>query len=592
MSRFLPTEVNRYFRTIFSLDLRSLALFRVTLGCVILMDLYQRSLTLSQNYTDSGNLPREVLRSYFVFSPLHTLTGSTAGEAFLFILQALLAILLIIGYRTRLVTLLSFLFHISLVQRNLPIVEKQNMVPGVLLLWSLFLPLNAYWSVDRALDRFEKKIPDSIASVATAGYLMQTLVMYLTTALYKWRFAPWKDGQALWMTLHVDTYVQPIGQWLLQFPMLLKGLSYGSLFVEGVVPFFLLVAWNIDFFRMFFFEALLFLHISIWLTLFIGVFQPASVVAIIAFLPSSFWEHLSRQFYWPLGGAKLYFDADCGFCRKSVLLFQTFLGLPKSMIMTAQEKGGEILRTMKENNSWVFEDENGKLYAKYDVFLELLTRSPIFKWSVRIFSSAPLRWIGGKVYGRVSGNRSFHSKMIRWLSYRPLSIDLSLRSKIAAAFMSLLILFTNLINFWGLSFPWGPRVTQAFHIFYLNQRWAMFSNLQVVPAGWFNFIGTLADGTLIDLRSGGPATWEKPVRSTDLFPNTQSRAYWNNLTNRAYRDLQPVAGEYLCRKWNQTEHHTPPLRHVTVYYIDLLFDKNYRTSFAPPVAIVNQPCRI
>ena len=48
-------------REIFSLDARSLALFRVVLGLELLYDLAIRAHSLKAFYTDSGLMPRSVL---------------------------------------------------------------------------------------------------------------------------------------------------------------------------------------------------------------------------------------------------------------------------------------------------------------------------------------------------------------------------------------------------------------------------------------------------------------------------------------------------------------------------------------------------
>ncbi|MFT4730328.1 MAG: hypothetical protein ACI9UN_004852 [Granulosicoccus sp.] len=48
---------------IFSLDFRSIALFRVLLGAFLLCDLLLRSVDLSDFYTDAGVLPRHRLLS-------------------------------------------------------------------------------------------------------------------------------------------------------------------------------------------------------------------------------------------------------------------------------------------------------------------------------------------------------------------------------------------------------------------------------------------------------------------------------------------------------------------------------------------------
>jgi len=65
-------------RELFQIDLRSLALFRMGLACVILADLIKRCLSLGAHYTDHGVLPRQAILQHvkgFHFSPFHMLGG-------------------------------------------------------------------------------------------------------------------------------------------------------------------------------------------------------------------------------------------------------------------------------------------------------------------------------------------------------------------------------------------------------------------------------------------------------------------------------------------------------------------------------------
>ena len=69
----------------FALDLRTLALFRICFGSVLIADLVIRAFTLTEHYTDLGILHRydaeQALRDT-AFS-LHLLGGSAAFQAFL-----------------------------------------------------------------------------------------------------------------------------------------------------------------------------------------------------------------------------------------------------------------------------------------------------------------------------------------------------------------------------------------------------------------------------------------------------------------------------------------------------------------------------
>ena len=52
-------------KRLFSIDLRSLAAFRMALGVLLLADLVMRAQDLSAHYTDWGVLPRDILSAHF-----------------------------------------------------------------------------------------------------------------------------------------------------------------------------------------------------------------------------------------------------------------------------------------------------------------------------------------------------------------------------------------------------------------------------------------------------------------------------------------------------------------------------------------------
>jgi hypothetical protein len=129
---------------LFALDLRSLALFRVGLGLILVADVVRRWRLVEPFYSDVGVIPRvvdlDVLHAQNFWS-LHLATGSIWGESLLFAAALLFALALLIGWRTRLATLGSWLLLISLHNRNTFIINAGDALLRQLLFWSLFLPL-------------------------------------------------------------------------------------------------------------------------------------------------------------------------------------------------------------------------------------------------------------------------------------------------------------------------------------------------------------------------------------------------------------------------------------------------------------------
>src|SRR3990167_3086911 len=98
------------FTQLFSLDLRALAALRVGLAFLILTDLLNRVRYLTAHYTDQGVFPGAATDQFYqnpFFFSFHSLNGSWEFQAFLFLLAGVFACMLLVGFHTRLATVLS-----------------------------------------------------------------------------------------------------------------------------------------------------------------------------------------------------------------------------------------------------------------------------------------------------------------------------------------------------------------------------------------------------------------------------------------------------------------------------------------------------
>lgn len=95
----------------------------------------------------------------------------------------------------------------------------------------------------------------------------------------------------------------------------------------------------------------------------------------------------------------------------------------------------------------------------------------------------------------------------------------------------------------------------------LNQTWSMFAPRPFTVGGWYNFRGTLPDGTKINLlHPDRPPQDEPPPRVTDDYPSTAWRI--SLVYMLAIHDCDTHArsvGEFLCRRWNASQ---PPDRQL------------------------------
>ena len=172
-------------REIFGIDLRTLALFRVGLAAMILIDLASRMRDFRAFHTDFGVFPRHVaIDNLHAWAwSFHLIGGSAWFIGLLFAIAAIFALMLLVGYRTRLAAIASWALLLSLQNRNTMILTGEDVLLIALAFWAMFLPLGARFSVDAALDPAPEKTGNAYFSVATFALLIQGMSMYFFSAL-------------------------------------------------------------------------------------------------------------------------------------------------------------------------------------------------------------------------------------------------------------------------------------------------------------------------------------------------------------------------------------------------------------------------
>ena len=157
---------------VFAVDLRSLALLRIGLAISVLADLAMRAGDLVRMYTDRGVLPGDLLvelEGRAVYLSLHYWAGaSPLTQALLFAVTAASAVALLLGWRTRAMVAICW-YLVSSVQVRLPLAYfGGDSVLRLLLFWSVFLPIGARFSLDKAHGRVAPR-PDRLVSRRERG---------------------------------------------------------------------------------------------------------------------------------------------------------------------------------------------------------------------------------------------------------------------------------------------------------------------------------------------------------------------------------------------------------------------------------------
>ena len=130
------------------IDLRSLGLFRIALGFIVLIDLVIRATSIEAHYTDAGVVPRALVFEYGEqpwFLSFHMLSGGLPLQIILFLFTGVGALALLTGYRSRIACFLSWALMLSLHVRNPFVNNLGDWILIDLLFWGMFLPI--VWGV-------------------------------------------------------------------------------------------------------------------------------------------------------------------------------------------------------------------------------------------------------------------------------------------------------------------------------------------------------------------------------------------------------------------------------------------------------------
>jgi len=375
---------HNWFSNYLGLDLRSLAVYRMGMALLLLADLILRSRDLFAHYTDWGILPRDVN----VYRPsllmLHQLSGSAWFEAMMFIIAGIFALLLLVGYWTRAVTVVSWLLLASLQARNPLTNDGAQDFMRLLMFWNMFLPLGARYSIDAALNLSLSQRTKRVVSVATFALMIQVLAVYWIS--FKFKTSPeWRtEGSAVYYALSLDMLTTALGQWLRQFPVFLRGLTFFVVGLEALCPLVFFFPWRTSIARLVLIVLMWGMHAGFIFCMWIEIFPWLCIVAWSAFLPSLVWDWLGQKLRTPRRtGLALYYDGDSGWSRRAALWARTFLILPRMRIRRLAVD--PALATLAEKcSSWVLTDAQGNRYGGRLALKEMLRRSPV-AW--------PLGWL-------------------------------------------------------------------------------------------------------------------------------------------------------------------------------------------------------
>jgi hypothetical protein len=261
----------------FAADERALALFRIGLALVVILDVLDRIDNLDI-YGPTGPTTPTTLG----WAPsLHLLGHSEEFTAMHFGLTAVAAMALLVGFHTRKAAALCIVLVLS-TQLRLPLVSfGGDPLMVVLLIFAVLVPTGAHWSMDGGYRR----LPNRFASPATAALVFQPVALHLGSVLFKVQDAGWREGRVLGPLLTDHLHATLWGEWLAAtVPEILPTMSMLALAIEAIAPLLLLFPHRAT--RSVGIVAIIALQVSMALFMDAGLFQLLAVVSVLPLLPS------------------------------------------------------------------------------------------------------------------------------------------------------------------------------------------------------------------------------------------------------------------------------------------------------------------
>ena len=285
--------MKQLFKNAFSLDLRALSLLRMGVGATLLVDLLYRLVNLTNHYTDCGILPRQTVFNWSSLNvSLHFISGRWEIQLLIFLLAITFAVMLIIGHKTRVATIFSWLLLISLHNRNPFILQGGDEYLRMILFWCMFLPWNRVY----ALDSLTKPKPKTYRyfSIACIPLIVQVMLLYIIPT-YSRITSQWlSEGTALYYALSLDQMTRPIGLWLHQFPVLLKTMTHYVFWIERLGPLLFIIPWKNHIFRTTGIFLFITLHIGMGLCMMLGIFPFIGALVPLGLLPTPAFNKLEK----------------------------------------------------------------------------------------------------------------------------------------------------------------------------------------------------------------------------------------------------------------------------------------------------------
>ncbi|RKQ95113.1 vitamin K-dependent gamma-carboxylase-like protein [Mycolicibacterium mucogenicum 261Sha1.1M5] len=200
----------------------------------------------------------------FPFSISHALAQTPLGLNSLMAVLAVLATLLILGWRTRIVLPVYLVLWVGFIELQDMVGDQGDNAYRIVLISMLFADSAKRWSLDarrraaavdtgRLLPNLWRGVPVLPRELTTLSHNLALVVLtcqvsfiYVSGALFKAGGTPWQDGSAVYAPLHVTQFSTwpELSHWITSWGPATAMISIGTVVVQASFPFALLHRWS------------------------------------------------------------------------------------------------------------------------------------------------------------------------------------------------------------------------------------------------------------------------------------------------------------------------------------------------------------
>lgn len=237
-------QIKQIIRNIFTLDLRSIAIMRIVLGILVIINLIVICSNFEAFISDYGLFPVSTALSQYPtlnYRWFHIISGSYRRQIPLFVIHFLVALSFILWFRTKTSTIVLRIFTCSLQWSQQIFLHGGDTVMRILLFRLMFIPSWEWYSIDSLKKTDQKQYLYSISSFAL---IIQIICIYIISAALKTNACRTKDFTAIYYSLWIDYYSTQLWIHFRSYNKLIEYLSIYIYYLEWVWPLLYLIPYR------------------------------------------------------------------------------------------------------------------------------------------------------------------------------------------------------------------------------------------------------------------------------------------------------------------------------------------------------------